>query len=88
MSSDLPFRHCIIELRILKANILISDVALARKASKARFSAGCRRPPAAQHDRQGIADVILWRQFRSGTVIIVVEVEKEASARRVLFLAS
>ena len=43
-------------------------IALARKASKARFSAGRRRPPAVWHDRQGIADVILsvrilWRQF-------------------------
>ena len=44
-------------------------VALARKTSKVWMSDGRRRPPAARRDRQGKADAILWRRFRSGTVI-------------------
>ena len=57
----------------------------ATKASKARLFDGRRRPPAARRDRQGIADVILWRLFRSGTVIITVEVKRVGLGRRVLF---
>ena len=53
---------------------------IATKASKARLSDGRRRPPAARCDRQGIADVIMWRQFRSGPVIIVIEVERVLGA--------
>ena len=87
MSSDLPSG---IALRISKANLkangLFSGTArikgrpIARKASKARLSDGSRRPPAARRDRQGIADAILPRRFRSGPVIIVVEVERGLGA--------
>ena len=47
------------------------------KASKARLSDGRRRPPAARRDRRDKAETILWRRFRSGPVIIVVEVERD-----------
>ena len=83
-------RPRLMELCISKGDLLISrpthrqHVALASQASKARHSDGRRRSPAARRDRQGIADVILWQRFRSGTVIIAVEVER-GLGRRVLF---
>ena len=52
-------------------------LALAIKASKARLSDGRRRPAAARRDRRDKAETILWRRFRSGPVIIVVEVERD-----------
>ena len=61
-----------------------TDIDLASQASKARLSDCRRRPPAARRDHQGIADVILWRRFRSGTVIMAVDVER-GLGRRVLF---
>ena len=49
------------------------------KASKARLTDGRRRPPVARRDRreQRQGGEILWRWFRSGPVIIVVEVERD-----------
>ena len=75
-------RPRLIELCISKNDLLIPGTArikrrpIATKASKDRLSDCRRRPPVARCDRQGLADVILWRQFRSGIVIIVVEVER------------
>ena len=75
-------RPRLMELCISKDDLLVpgtahrQNVALASQASNARLSDSRRRPPAARRDRQGIADVILWRQFRSGPVIIVVKVER------------
>ena len=76
----------LMELCISKDDLLIyrpthrQHVALASQASKARHSDGRRRPSAAWRDRQGIADAILWRRFRSGTVIIAVEIERGIGA--------
>ena len=62
----------------MKDNLLISrpehlqHLALARKVSKSRLSNGWTRPPVAWRDHQGTEDAILWRQFRSGPIIIVV----------------
>ena len=84
-------RPRLMELCISKDNLLISrpthrqHIALASQASKARLFDGRRRQPAARRDRQGIADVILWRRFRSGTVIIAVVV-KRGLGQLVLFL--
>ena len=76
----------LMELCISKDNLLITGpthrqhIALASQASQARHSDGRRRPLAAQHDRQGIADAILWWRFRSATVIVAVEVERGLGA--------
>ena len=47
------------------------------KASKARLSDGRQRPPVARRDRRDKVEMILWRWFRSGPVIILVEVKRE-----------
>ena len=76
----------LMELCISKDDLLITGpthrqhIALASQASQARHSDGRRRPLAAQHDRQGIADAILWWRFRSATVIVAVEVERGLGA--------
>ena len=90
MSSDLPYAlvSCprLMELCISKDDLLIPGTArikrhpIATKASKAWLSDCRRRPPVALRDRQGLADVILWRRFRSGIVIIVVEVKRGLGA--------
>ena len=86
-SVSTPPLRCIIDVesqRSLLRTHTSADVDLA--SQKAWLSDGrrSRRPPAARRDRQGIADVILWRRFRSGTVIMAVDVER-GLGRRVLF---
>ena len=79
-------RPRLMELCISKDDLLFPGTArikrrpLATKASRARLSDGRRRPPAARRDSQGIAGVILWRRFRSGPVIVAVEVERGLGA--------
>ena len=76
-------RPRLMELCISKDDLLFPGTArikrrpLATKASRARLSDGRRRPPAARRDRRDKAETILWRRFRSGPVIIVVEVERD-----------
>ena len=73
-------------LSMSKANGLFPRTArikrrpIATKASKARLSDGHRRPPAARRDRRDKAETMMWRRFRSGPVIIVVEVERGLGA--------
>ena len=78
-------RHCIIELRISKDRWLLGPTEPTGndsrgKASKTRLSDGRQRPPAARRDRRDKAETILWRRFRSGPVIIVVEVKRGLGA--------
>ena len=78
-------RHCIIELRISKDRWLLGPTQPTGydsrgKASRARLSDGRRRPPAARRDGRDKAETILWRRFRSGPVIIVVEVKRGIGA--------
>ena len=75
-------RHCIIELRISKDRWLLGPTQPTGydsrgKASRARLSNGRRRPPAARRDGRDKAETILWRRFRSGPVIVAVEVERD-----------
>ena len=75
-------RHCIIELRISKDRWLLGPTQPTGydsrgKASRARLSDGRRRPPAARRDGRDKAETILWRRFRSGPVIVAVEVERD-----------
>ena len=78
-------RHCIIELRISQDTLVVGAGPTTvndshRKASRARLSDGRWRPPAARRDRRDKAETILWRRFRSGPVIIVVEVKRGLGA--------
>ena len=85
MSSDLPY--AIASWSYASRKIVVLGPAptdrvtiAAEKQAKLGFptAAGDRRRLGV--DGQGIADVILWRQFRSGPVIVVVEVERGLGA--------